>query len=86
MALTETEAKVGTEKLDRRERYKVIRFRMGLCITCGDPRGDSPHLRVCASCGSRKARSKRKKLGFSKWKEGGPGRIPLFKSSELKEN
>jgi hypothetical protein len=73
-----TEAiKAGTEGLSRQKRYKIIRFRLGDCINCGDPRGDSPFKRVCEACGEERKKLRRKKLGSKAWKPGSPGRPPL---------
>lgn len=67
----------GLEGLSRQARYKVIRFKRGDCVNCGDPRGESPYLRVCVACGEGDKKSKRKKHGRKAWKPGSPGRPPL---------
>ena len=73
----------GTEEMERRKRWKVIRFRMGLCANCGEARGDSPYTRICLNCGEEKKRKRRKKLGSRPWKPGCPGRPPvLFQKQE----
>jgi hypothetical protein len=71
------EIAAGTEGMERRMRYKVIRYRLGNCVNCGAPRGDSPFLRTCTDCGEEKKRKRRKKLGSRPWKLGEPGRPPL---------
>jgi ribosomal protein L37E len=70
------EIAAGTESMERRKKYKVIRFRLGLCVNCGDERGDSLFKRICAKCGENKKKKRRKKLGSRPWKEGSPGRPP----------
>jgi hypothetical protein len=66
----------GTESMERRKKYKVVRFRLGLCVNCGDERGDSLFKRLCTKCAENKKKKRRKKLGSKAWKEGSPGRPP----------
>lgn len=65
------------EGLSRQERYKIIRYRAGLCINCSAKRGESPYLRLCEECGKAKKLKRRKKLGSHAWKPGRAGRPPL---------
>ena len=67
----------GTEDLSRQMRYKVIRFRLGQCINCGNERGDSPYKRLCKQCGFVRRKARRQKMGSRAWKAGSPGRPPL---------
>lgn len=73
------ELKVGTENMHRSLRYKVVQFRRGNCTNCSTPRGDSPFLRLCETCGEDKKKKRRKKLGSKPWKAGNPGRPPAKK-------
>jgi len=78
----------GTESMNRQQRYKVIRFRLGQCINCGADREDSKFKRICKACGDARKKSRRTKLGFKAWKPGSPGRPPLSAlkaQSETKE-
>lgn len=77
MRRVSAEILAGTEKMTRQKRYKVVRFRMGLCVNCGDKRGESPFKRVCEDCGESKKTRSRRKLGSKPWKLGSPGRPPL---------
>jgi len=70
-------AKAGTEGLPRQAKWKVIRYRLGQCINCGNDRGPSPFRRICSPCGLSSTARKRKKLGRKAWKPGSPGRPPL---------
>lgn len=75
------EFKAGTENMTRAKRYRVIRFRMGLCVNCGKPRNPSPdspspYLRVCVTCGKKKTKKRTKNRGGRPWREGSPGRPP----------
>ena len=67
----------GTEDLTRQMRYKVIRYRLGQCINCGEARGDSPYKRLCQPCGKNSRKARRQKAGSKAWKAGSPGRPPL---------
>ncbi len=71
------EIAAGTEGLPRQKKWKIIRFRMGCCVNCGDERGDSPFKRVCNACGEARKKKRRRKLGSKAWKAGSPGRPPL---------
>lgn len=77
MKRVSAEIKAGTEDMSRQKRYKVIRFRLGLCVNCGDERGGSVFKRFCKKCGENKKKKRRKKLGSKPWKAGSPGRPPL---------
>lgn len=70
------EIRVGTDSMSRQLRYKVIRFRLGLCVNCGKKRGDSPYKRKCAKCGALRTKKARMKSGSKAWKPGSPGRPP----------
>jgi len=83
------EIKAGTEGLSRQTRYKVIRFRMGRCINCDQPRdpsptSPSPYKRLCVTCGTSKKKKKRKERGSKPWKPGSPGRPPLKSQIETR--
>ena len=69
--------KAGTEDMDRRKRYKVIRFREGRCANCAATRGLSLFARLCTPCGESRKKAQRKKRGGHAWKPGKPGRPPL---------
>lgn len=71
------EIAAGTEKMTRQKRYKVIRFRLGNCINCGDPRENSVFSKLCTTCGEARKKKRRRKLGSKAWKPGSPGRPPL---------
>ncbi len=71
------EIKAGTEAMTRQKRYKVVRYRLGLCINCGDLREGSPFKKVCNKCGEDRKKKRRRKLGSKPWKAGAPGRPPL---------
>ena len=67
-----------TKTMDRRLKWKIRRFRKGLCTACGKPREDSPYSMVCKLCGTKHKERARKKQGSSTWKLGSPGRPPLW--------
>jgi hypothetical protein len=79
------EAKIGTEELDRRLRFKVVQFRLGNCINCASPRADSKYLRHCKDCGDTFKKRRRKKRGQGAWKKGSRGRPPLWFTSKIAE-
>jgi hypothetical protein len=69
--------RAGTKSLDRRTRWKVLRFRSGACICCGLPRAESVYLRHCKACGEGLKKRRRAKTGRKAWVKGAPGRPPL---------
>jgi len=71
------ELRAGTEGLSRQMRYKVLNFRLGNCINCGDPREDSPFKRFCTKCGRVRRAQNRASRGNKAWRAGRPGRPPL---------
>ena len=74
------DVKAGTEDLDRRLRYKVIRYRENKCVNCGQSRAESPFKKFCVACGESRKLRRRKKLNSKPWKAGSPGRPPLQNS------
>jgi len=76
----------GTDQMSRQQRYKVVRYRLGECINCSSPRGESPFKRLCMSCGEERKKLRRKKLGSKAWRPGSPGRPPLKSLKSQLEN
>lgn len=71
------EMKAGTETMTRQKRWKVVRYRMGKCVNCGQNRKPSPYKRLCSGCGEARKKKRRKARGNREWKPGSPGRPPL---------
>jgi hypothetical protein len=72
----------NVEGLSRQDRYKILRYRAGLCINCSARRGSSPYKRLCLECGKAKKLKRRKAVGSHAWKPGRSGRPPLTVKKE----
>jgi hypothetical protein len=56
--------------------YEITQNRLGNCIVCGEPRGNSPYKRMCLKHGKSSTAKGRRFKGSKRWKQGGPGRTP----------
>jgi hypothetical protein len=72
--------------MDRRTRYKVIRYREGRCANCAAKRGKSAYKRLCTECGETRVKTQRRKRGGKAWKPGKPGRPPLSHIEKRSKN